>query len=67
MSPLCDVHVETGPSVEVTVNVKHSSYIELLDNQVLPFAHHLTKEHSIPMPVLHNGNADVHRAADVTN
>ena len=45
----CFNYTEMGRLVEVTVNLNHSAYIELLDDQVLPFAHHLIEEHKIPI------------------
>ena len=64
---VCFHYVEMGPLVEVTVNLNHNAYIELLDNQVLPFAHHLTEEHNIPIPVFQDDNCRIHRAANVTD
>ena len=48
--------------VEMTVNVNHSGYTELLDNQVC-----LTEEHNIPIPVFQDDSSGVHRAANVTD
>ena len=63
----CYNYVEMGPLVEVSVNLVHSAYIEQLDDQGLPFAHHLTKEHNIPVPVFQDDSSHIHRAANVTD
>ena len=51
----------------MTINLNHSADIELLDNQVLPFAHHLTEEHNIPILIFQEDNSHIHRAAIVTD
>ena len=61
---MCFSYVEMGSVVEVTVNLDHT---ELLDNQVLPIAHHLTKERHIPIPVFQDNSSHVYRAVNVTN
>ena len=51
--------------VEATVYMNPTADTELLDNQVLPFAHHLTEEHIIPTPVFQYYSSHVHRAAAI--
>ena len=60
----CFNFMEKGSLVEITVNLNHSAHIELTDNQVLPFAHHLTEEHNIPIPVFRDDSSRIHRAAN---
>ena len=63
----CFNYMEMGLLVEVTVNLNHSADTELLDNQVLLFAHHLTEEHNILIPVFQDEKSRNHRAANVTD
>ncbi|KAI4891122.1 hypothetical protein NFI96_002470 [Prochilodus magdalenae] len=53
-----------SPWYLVTVSLNHSAYTELLDIQASPFAHHLTEEHNIPIPVFQDASSGIHRAAN---
>ena len=59
--------MELGSLVEVTVNLNHSANTELLEQPGLSFAHRLTGERNIPIPVFQDGRSGVHRAANVTD
>lgn len=37
--------------VKVSIEMTHYDNTELLNNLVLPFAHHLMKEHDLPYPI----------------
>jgi hypothetical protein len=53
-----------SPLIEVTTNVSHHAYFNLLDDQVLHFSQHLHDEYAIDTPRLQvqDDNNKVHRA-----
>ena len=56
-----------GSLVEGTVNLNLSVYIELLENQVLPFVHDLIKKHNIPIRVFKDYSSYDARTANATD
>ncbi|GBO13371.1 hypothetical protein AVEN_118462-1 [Araneus ventricosus] len=61
----CFSHYDLGPLTAVTTNNNQHVYFNILDDQVLPFSHHLHDEYALVTRIFQDDNSTVHRAGRI--